>query len=92
MIDEHEEIEQTRQFPEWWIMRPWPHWSAEQNKRIRFVRLDGPTDHLGHYPSHYFDGKLQIVEKRIFGTRGTELLRRCRPTEIPVNLFTVNAA
>lgn len=76
-------------YPQWWIMRPCRHWDVAKNRRFRFVRLDGPTDHGGVYPCHSFDGDTHAIERQPYGIKGHELLREARPEEVPVDLFTM---
>jgi hypothetical protein len=77
----------TDTYPQWWVQRPCRHWTPANNRRFRLVRLDGPTDYCGTYPSHVFDANSGKLVHQPYGTNGHELLRRANDREIPGDLF-----
>ncbi len=74
-------------YPQWWVQKPCRHWTAEQNRRFRLVRLDGPINYCGEYPAHQFDADSGTLTRKAYGVRGHELQRRAKDSEIPGDLF-----
>lgn len=68
----------------YWIATRCPHWSKEQNKRFRLVRIDGEMNHVGRYPSAVWDAdrKLWLDQARMGGTSGHELAHPAAPKDL----------